>query len=378
MYNTSAPYGPYGLDNANCTDITLSIPVNLTLTNFTDVDNFYSNQSYVTKQLIELTEAPSNWTQAHMSGNETFNLNETFSIAGYYCTPKQGSRNESALWNLVHGIGYDSSYWDYSLDPEYSVVKHAASYGYSTFRYDRLGTGNSSTPANGFDVVRAQTEVAILETILTRLRNSTEVGGKQHNKVVGVGHSYGSVQTQAVSKDRPELLDAVVLTGFTTNTTNMMGYLKAASYSIAKNVFPQRLGDKPSTWLVTGSNASDIMGFFYPPYYSEESFDLARSTEQAVTLGSLASIGAVGGEAANYQGPVHVVNGAKDFIFCSSNCYAGDQQGKTIPDGVQMLYPKTKNFTSYIAEDTGHAITAHYSGPWVAHEIVSWVMDQGL
>ena len=31
MFNTSAPYGPYGLDNANCTNLTLSIPVNLTL-----------------------------------------------------------------------------------------------------------------------------------------------------------------------------------------------------------------------------------------------------------------------------------------------------------------------------------------------------------
>lgn len=377
-FNTSAPVGPYGLSNADCTNLTLSIPVNLTLSNFTDVDNYYSNQSYITKQILELALAPTNWTSAHAPGNTTFNLNTTFSIAGYYCTPKQGARNDSALWNLVHGIGFDARYWDFALAPEYSLVKHAASYGISTFRYDRLGTGKSETPANGFDVVRAQTEVAILEGVLEKLRNGTEVGGKKHDKIVGIGHSYGSVQTQAVSKDRPELLDAVVLTGYTTNTTNLPGYLEAASYSIARNIFPDRLGEKPPTWLVTGSNANDIMGFFYPPYYSQAAFDLSRATEQSVTLGAFATISAVGGEASNFTGPVHVVNGAKDYIFCSSNCWAKGQDGKSIPESVQMLYPQTKNFSSYIAEDTGHAITPHYSQPMIAEEIVSWVMDQGL
>ncbi|SPO20510.1 uncharacterized protein UTRI_00907_B [Ustilago trichophora] len=377
-FNTSATVGPYGLSNADCSNLTLSIPVNLTLSNFTNVDNYYSNQSYITKQIVELALAPTNWTSVHASGNTTFNLNTTFSIAGYYCTPKQGARNDSALWNLVHGIGFDASYWDFALAPEYSLVKHAASYGISTFRYDRLGTGKSETPANGFDVVRAQTEVAILKGVLEKLRNGTDVGGKKHEKIVGVGHSYGSVQTQAVTKERPELLDAVVLTGYTTNTTNLPGYLEAASYSIARNIFPDRLGDKPPTWLVTGSNASDIMGFFYPPNYSQASFDLSRATEQAVTLGAFATISAVGGEASNFTGPVHVVNGAKDYIFCSSNCWAKGQDGKSIPESVQMLYPQTKNFSSYIAEDTGHAITPHYSQPMIAEEIVSWVMEQGL
>ncbi|SNX84211.1 uncharacterized protein MEPE_02919 [Melanopsichium pennsylvanicum] len=370
--------GPYGLNNANCTNLTLSIPINITLSNFTNVDNYYANQSYITKTIIELTEANSNWTMAHMSSNTSFNLNTSYDIAGYYCTPKQGGRNESAVWNLVHGIGFDSSYWDYGLSSEYSLVKHAASYGISTFRYDRLGTGNSETPANGFDVVQAQTEVAILEQILTRLRTTTEIGGKRHEKVVGVGHSYGSIQTQAISKQSPELLDGVVLTGFTTNSTNMPGYLQAASYSIAKEIFPERFSEKPSTWLVTGSNASDIMGFFYPDFYSQASFDLSRNTEQPVTLGALATVGAVSGEASNFTGPVHVVNGAKDFIFCSSNCYANGTNGRPIPEAVQMLYPMASNFTSYISENTGHAITPHYSAPEVAEEMVKWVLDQGL
>jgi len=375
--NSSSLVGPYGLYNEQCSNITLSIPINITLSNFTNVDNYYSNQSYITKQFIEFTTAQSNWTSEHASGNSTFNLNQTYSIAGYYCTPKQGAKNDSALLNLLHGIGFDASYWNYALAPEYSFVKHAASYGYSTFRYDRLGCGNSETPSNGFDVVRAQTEVAILREVLTQLRNTTTVGGRQHDKIVGVGHSYGSIQTQAVTMEYPQLLDGAVLTGFSTNSSNLPGYLQAASYSIANKIFPDRLASKPDTWLVTGSNASDIMGFFYPPYYSEASFDLSRSTEQPVTLGSLFTVGKVGGEATNFTGPVHVVNGAKDFIFCDSNCYAG-KNGSDIPSEVKQLYPQARNFTTYIAENTGHAITPHYSQPVVAHEIVTWVQDQNL
>ncbi|CBQ68236.1 conserved hypothetical protein [Sporisorium reilianum SRZ2] len=376
---SAAATGPYGLNNAQCQQVTLSIPVNLTLTNFTRVDNFYANQSYITRQIIDFSEAPANFSAQHgPDAKQTFNLNRAFRINGYYCTPKQGARDGSALWNLVHGIGFDSSYWDFTLSPEYSVVKHAASYGYSTFRYDRLGTGGSETPHVGaLDVLRAETEVAILQGVLAKLRNTTEVGGKRHGKIVGVGHSYGSVQTQAVSRMSPALLDAVVLTGYTTNGTNLPGYLHAASYSIANRVFPARFARKPPQWLVPGSNASDILGFFYPPFYSEASFDLARATEQAVTLGSLFTIGAVGGVAKEFRGPVQVVNGAKDFIFCSSNCWAGPN-GTDIPSGVKMLYPAARNFTSYIAEDTGHGITAHYSQPMVANEIARWVSGQGL
>lgn len=212
--------------------------------------------------------------------------------------------------------------------------------------------------------------------MLKQLSNTARVGGKRHNRIVGIGHSHRSVQTQAVSMMTTGLLDAVVLTGYTTNSTNLPGYLHAASYSIANRIFPDRLGNKSDIWLATGSNAWDMLGFLYAPYYSEASFDLARSTEQAVTVGSLFTVGAVGGPS-SFSGPVQVVNGAKDFVFCSSNCWAGPN-GTDIPSGVKMLYPHAKNSTSYIAEDTGHRITAHYSQPMVAKEICKWIAAQGL
>ncbi|EPQ29166.1 uncharacterized protein PFL1_03453 [Pseudozyma flocculosa PF-1] len=373
--NAAPVAGPYGLGNAQCQPVKLRVPIDAKNQKFTDVVQQYSNTSYATAQMTEFATAQANYTSAHLKG-DTVQNKKTYSIQGYYCTPRRGAKEGSALINLVHGIGFDASYWDFTLSPEYSFVKHAASHGYSTFRYDRLGTGKSQTPSNGFDETQAPTEVAILAEVLRQLRDTTNVGGKKHPKVVGVGHSYGSVQTQAITATRPELLDAAILTGYTNNVTNLPGYLNAASYSVAADVLPH-LASKPRTWLASGSEASDVRGFFYPPYYSEQAFKLARSTEQAVTLGSLFTIGLVGGPAPNFNKPVQVVNGAKDFIFCSSNCWGGPD-GTDIPSGVKQFYPAASKFSSFIAENVGHGITAHYAQPMIAEKIIEFISQNGL
>jgi pimeloyl-ACP methyl ester carboxylesterase len=62
----------------------------------------------------------------------------------------------------VHGVGFDSSYWHFQgsgVDPSYSYARQAAAEGYTTFRYDRLGTGQSDHPADAYNVVQAATDV---------------------------------------------------------------------------------------------------------------------------------------------------------------------------------------------------------------------------
>ena len=147
--------------------------------------------------------------------------------------------------------------------PEYSYVKTAASYGYSTFRYDRLGTGLSETPTNGFDVSQAQTEISILRGFNELIRETTTIGGKKWSKVVGIGHSYGSAQTEAVSASNPDFYDALILQGFSANASYLPNYLQAGTYSIARDTLPDHLADKPPAWLVTGSLAGAQIPFFY-------------------------------------------------------------------------------------------------------------------
>ena len=240
-------------------------------------------------------------------------------------------------------------------------MKAAASYGYSTFRYDRLGTGLSETPTNGFDVSQAQTEISILRGFNNLIRGTTAIGNKKWNKVVGIGHSYGSAQTEAVSASNPDFYDAVILQGFSANASYLPNYLQAGTYSIARDTLPNHLADKPPTWLVTGSLAAAQIPFFYFPFYAPGAFTLARQTEQPVTPGSLFTVGESARPATGFTKPVLMVFGDKDFIFSGSDAYAGSS-GVSIPAEVQpILYPNVNDFEVFIPANTGMIATSHTS-----------------
>jgi pimeloyl-ACP methyl ester carboxylesterase len=237
-------------------------------------------------------------------------------------------------------------------------VRHAASYGYSSFIYDRIGCGQSEAPATGgFSALQAPTEVSVLENILGQLRNTTVVGGKKHKKITLMGHSYGSAQSQAISATSPNLIDGLVLTGFSTNASSTPSFFLAGTYTIANEVstLPQ-LSSRPSVWLATASSIADIESFFDPPHYEQGALTYARSITQPVTLGSLTTIGAIGGVATNYKGPILVIDGARDLPFCGRNCYAPAPTGGNLAEAVKMLFPATSNFTSSILPNTGHGI----------------------
>ena len=75
----------------------------------------------------------------------------------------------------------------------------------------------SPTYTASASIVQAPTDLAIATKFATMLRNG-EIGGTKFSKIVGVGHSYGSVQTQALSATSPQLLNGVLLQGFSVNT----------------------------------------------------------------------------------------------------------------------------------------------------------------
>lgn len=47
------------------------------------------------------------------------------------------------------------------------------------------------------------------------------IGGVQFNKVVNVGHSYGSIIAAGLVSQHPELSDGIVLTGFSTDGSSL-------------------------------------------------------------------------------------------------------------------------------------------------------------
>lgn len=97
----------------------------------------------------------------------------------------------------------------------------------------------SEKPADTYNTVQAATDIAILTEIISMLQNG-KIGGKKYNKIAGVGHSYGSVQLNAITQNVPKALDTVILTGFSANTTFVPVYLTSTAYSTASIVAPER------------------------------------------------------------------------------------------------------------------------------------------
>lgn len=207
-------------------------------------------------------------------------------------------------------------------------------------------------------VVQAATDVAIVTEFAKQLRQG-KIGNKAFKTIISVGHSYGSVQTNALTQ-MPGLIDHAVLTGFSANTTGTPLYLASAAYTPARAVFPDRFGPHSNLslahgYLVTAAPQTSQINFLYYPFYSTAAATLARATEQPVTQGVLFTFGSIAQPAPAFKGSVAVVTGQNDFIFCSGNCYAVPPGSNlsSIPDGVQALYPGASKFTTYVPANTG-------------------------
>ncbi|KAF7980121.1 hypothetical protein HWV62_39543 [Athelia sp. TMB] len=301
------------------------------------------------------SSSASNFSESYVGKTKKL-VSGDYAISGTLCTPKAGAKNASHVQLLIHGIGFDSSYWDFSASEEYSYVRASAAAGISTFRYDRLGTGLSEKPADSYAIVQSPLELAIAQQFASMLR-AGKIGNTTFTKIVGVGHSYGSVQIQALSATVPAALDGIILQGFTTNTTALPLTVAGGAYAIATDVFPERFSTSELTdsYVATLGPQTNKFAFWHYPGYTESAFQRARDTEQPTPQASFLTVANIIRPATTFTGPVHVVAGDKDFIFCLADCYAVPAgSGKSsILDFVQDLYPATGNFSTYIPADTG-------------------------
>ena len=98
--------------------------------------------------------------------------------------------------------------------------------GYSILTYDRLGTG-LSVKLDAYTVVQAPLELEILHQITEMVRSGelldyarkcgAAIPSINFEKLVHVGHSFGSILTAAFLTRYGNLLDVAVLTGFILN-----------------------------------------------------------------------------------------------------------------------------------------------------------------
>jgi pimeloyl-ACP methyl ester carboxylesterase len=140
----------------------------------------------------------------------TLSDGSTYTIAGflYY----RGSFRDRRLQVLVHGGTYNHKYWDVPAinGHNYSYVRFMAEEGYALLAIDQLGTGLSSKPDGDF-VTLSETSSA-LHQVLAQLRSGNNPVGQAFDRIVLVGHSFGSINSILVQGTYHDA-DALVVTG---------------------------------------------------------------------------------------------------------------------------------------------------------------------
>lgn len=325
--------------DSTCVSGNIMVSINTTGTNI--LYTAPQDQVRVTESFVELNQVDSTFAINAVSGGPSV-ISGSYSIFCRLCLPSDPAKARKAktVQLLTHGATLDHTYWD--IAPGYSYVDAATAVGYATLSYDQLGVGNSDHP-DPIQVVQAASQVAVTHELVGLLR-AGKLGGFGFDKVVGVGHSAGSTLTQAITTRYPKDLDAVILSGTSTS---------AASVALSMAAFN-----------------------FVNANTDQDAFEQQVANKQTNTLGILLTLGGIIATSAEFTGPVDVVNGENDLVFCGGNCLYPTDQNKAV---LAVFYPAALSGSqTYIATGAGHSIAAHKSGPDSFAHMIGFLRANGL
>ena len=257
------------------------------LSGFVDVATFSKNtkllytgpisQLAATQTLVELLKK--NSTLQEDTNGGSFIANGTFRIYSKLCLPTDRSTwsKLDTVQILTHGDSVDSGYWD--IAHGYSYVDAAAEAGYATFSYDRVGVGKSEHP-DPIQIVQSYPSVEILHSLVSVVNRSAPGTSPSFKNIIGVGHSAGSIVTQAVTAKYPEDFDAVILTGTSTAVDGVNLALSSFDFTIAnQDPAPQFRGI--ANGYLTAASAQGIQFSFYSyPHFDPQSEFIRPTSSQ--------------------------------------------------------------------------------------------------
>ena len=321
-----------------------------------------ANQTEVVEILVEFFQINSTFGKQVNAGKT--NVSGTFNIYSQMCFPTGGVSSKTVQL-LTHGLGCDRSYWD--VAPDYSYVDYAAEQGYTTLFYDRLGVGLSDHP-DPIQVVQFNLEISILHEFVQLLRTGG-LAGLNFEHVVGVGHSFGSIMSHGLAAKYPHDFDALVLTGFTDSQPGAGIGFSSSDMTIASQVKPGQFSGLSNGYLLAANIFGVQFPFFRSPGFDQALLNIAEAKKDTVTIGEVIGSAMPMEQAADFTGPIDVVNGEHDLVDCGGNCVIPYNKGAVVKD---KFFPAASSGSSwYIGEGSGHFINYHY----VAHKAYEHIQD---
>lgn len=302
-----------------------------------------------------------------ISGTKT--VSGGFVIEGTYCIPPPTVKDVGALQFLVHGVTYNKTVWaGLGISERYSWHNYATSAGYHTLAIDSLGHGQNPQHPDPLNVVQGPLHVEIMHQIISRIRSGlVEELFHARKTIIYVGHSYGSGLGNLLSVKHPEDIDAYVLTGFSATLTPPSSFF--SDLFSAADVL-DRFENYPSGYL-TGRTIDGRRAVFYAGSYDHSIVPRDFAGRDIVSVEEFFSPGLFT-VASNYTGPVFVATGDLDEFYCAG----GPLQCQKILDSTKTQnFPLSTNYGTYMAPNTGHCLSLHYSVAETAAAINAWLTN---
>jgi pimeloyl-ACP methyl ester carboxylesterase len=216
--------------------------------------------------------------------------------------------------------------------------------GYSILTYDRIGTGKSSKP-DAYDIVQWPLHVEILQE-LTKIAKSgkllsiasipsrSPISEFKPEKIVQVGHSFGSIMVTSLLAKYGADCDGAILTGFVPIAQLGAVKIEAFGNEFAKESDPHRFGDRPSGYVVQGTKGAVQQIFFKKGAFDHEMLSYAERIKQTMTAGEAVSFAAtIGGVAPEFKGPIQVSRPRDPSLSCAMMQYntGADESDAVLP-----------------------------------------------
>jgi pimeloyl-ACP methyl ester carboxylesterase len=294
--------------------------------------------------------------------------------------------NSTVANSLGRGT-YTRGYWfGLYYSPDNSWVDYASSEGYATLSIDRLGNGLSSHP-DPILTVQLPYQAEELHEIITMARDGglPYPANANFENIIVVGHSLGSVVTNNLNAKYPSDADATLLTGYAVVFPPEFTGVFVESWLAPAFLIDPRFAGLSAGYLEL-NNKNYLSFLFYDPGQfdpSLQSVDFA--TRGTITLGEAASVMA-GSLKTEYEGPVLVITGQHDSIYCSlltldlqfllgtPTC---DMSAGGVVGQVAGLYPWAKDF-QIVWPDAGHCWQLHDNAWETFGTAHNWLANQGF
>lgn len=282
---------------------------------------------------------------------------KNYTIYGELCIPSHAQQQPETVQLLLHGGTYKNIYWDFPYQSEqYSYVRHAVPQGYATFNMDRIGDGRSSHPIS--TSVDLDSNAFIVHQIVQKLRTG-EIGSRDgFDKIVLVGHSYGSF-TSWVEAATYRDVDGAIITG-ALHTTSPIGAAMILGFLGTNPALQEpRFRHLDPGYVTTRPGARGP--FFYNEEYADPkviAYD--EATKETSTETELLTFPPrqLDGITRAIDVPVLVVVGEKDFVWCGN----GGLDCSTSEDIIAAEgnhYSPAACLEAFVLSNSGHDINLH-------------------